>query len=216
MRNGMSYSSGKRGAQYVVATPSRAVCDDNARGLAHHGRRRFESVGSRHGANDVPPELTRLNPKIGLAAYAIARTFSTGRAESLRFRLHPWFDHWVRKQLLPGDHIISSYGYANASFRRTREHGGKTFLDGGNSQLDHFWTILYRGTPALELSLTAGGAAPLRTSNGHDAGCGFCAFAQHVCDALLSGTRVQTRTNHAECVSGRHFAFPTTGGAANV
>ena len=90
----------------------------------------------------MPTELTRLNPNIGLLSYTAARSFSTGRAEALRFRLHPWFDHWVKKQLLPGNHIISSYGYVNASFRWVRRHGGKTFLDGGNSHPDNFWTIL--------------------------------------------------------------------------
>jgi starch synthase len=72
----------------------------------------------------------------------MARTFSTVRGESLRFRLHPWFDHWVKRQLIPGNHIISSYGYVNASFHWVREHGGRTFLDGGNSHPDNFWTIL--------------------------------------------------------------------------
>jgi glycosyltransferase involved in cell wall biosynthesis len=56
--------------------------------------------------------------------------------------MHPWFDRWVLKQLQPGDHIISSYGYANECFKWVRQHGGKTFLDGGNSHPDNFWTIL--------------------------------------------------------------------------
>src|SRR5262249_9012668 len=34
------------------------------------------------------------------------------------------------------------YGYANASFEHARKHGGRTFLDGGNSHPDNFWTIL--------------------------------------------------------------------------
>jgi glycosyltransferase involved in cell wall biosynthesis len=118
------------------------VCDDNARALERNGLLRFIALGTRNGVKGVPPEHTRLNPKIGLTAYAMAKTFSTGKAESLRFRLHPWFDLWVKKQLLPGNHIISSYGYVNASFRWVREHGGKTFLDGGNSHPDNFWTIL--------------------------------------------------------------------------
>jgi glycosyltransferase involved in cell wall biosynthesis len=63
-------------------------------------------------------------------------------AESFRFRLHPWFDNWVKKQLSPGNHIISSYGYANASFRWVRQNGGKTLVDGGNSHPENFWTIL--------------------------------------------------------------------------
>jgi glycosyltransferase involved in cell wall biosynthesis len=127
---------------FVVATPGRSVCDDNARALCRHGLLRFIALGTRRGTKGVPAELTRLNPKIGLTAYAMAKVFSTGKAESLRFRLHPWFDRWVKKQLLPGNHVISSYGYVNESFRWAREHGGKTFLDGGNSHPDNFWSIL--------------------------------------------------------------------------
>ncbi len=138
----MNPSSKTPERSFVVATPGRSVCDDNARALARHGLLRFQALGTRRGAKGVPAELTRLNPKVGLVAYAMARTFSTGRAESLRFRLHPWFDHWVKGQLSPGNHIISSYGYANASFRWVRAHGGKTFLDGGNSHPENFWAIL--------------------------------------------------------------------------
>jgi glycosyltransferase involved in cell wall biosynthesis len=90
----------------------------------------------------VPPDETRLNPAIGAVAYAAWHAFSTFRAESIRFRLHPWFDRWVRRQLQPGNHVISSYGYANDSFRFAREHGGKTFLEGGNSHPENFWNIL--------------------------------------------------------------------------
>ncbi|MDB6111052.1 MAG: hypothetical protein JWR69_2802, partial [Pedosphaera sp.] len=79
---------------------------------------------------------------IGLSAYAAARTLSTFRAESFRFRLLPWYDHWVKRQLQPGDHIVSSYGYANESFRWAREHGGKTFVDAGNSHIENFWNVL--------------------------------------------------------------------------
>jgi glycosyltransferase involved in cell wall biosynthesis len=129
-------------ARFVVATPGRSVCDDNARALYHHGLLRFLALATRRGTAGVPMELTRLNPKIGLAAYAAAKTLSVYHAESFRFRLHPWFDHWVRKQLQPGDHIISSYGYANDCFRRVREQGGKTFVDGGNSHPQDFWAVL--------------------------------------------------------------------------
>ena len=87
-------------------------------------------------------EQTRLNPKIGLAAFIAAKMLPTFQAESFRFRLHPWFDRWVAKQLLPGDNIISSYGYANECFRLVRERGGKTFLDAGNSHPKEFWNML--------------------------------------------------------------------------
>jgi glycosyltransferase involved in cell wall biosynthesis len=127
---------------FVVATPQRSVCDNNARALEKIGQLRFIALGTRNGTAGVPPEHTRLNPRIGLAAFIAARTLNTFRAESFRFRLHPWFDAWVKSQLQPGDHVISSYGYANESFRWAREHGGRTFIDAGNSHADNFWEVL--------------------------------------------------------------------------
>ncbi len=138
----MNPSSGAGKPSFVVATPGRSVCDDNARALHRQGWLRFLALGTRRGVSGIPPEFTRLNPKIGLVAYAAARVLPAFQAESVRFRLHPWFDHWVEKQLQPGDHILSSFGYANDSFRRARELGGKTFLDGGNSHPKVFWTVL--------------------------------------------------------------------------
>jgi glycosyltransferase involved in cell wall biosynthesis len=127
---------------FVVATPGRSVCDDNARALENHHLLRFMALGTRRGIAGVPPERTRLKPLVGLAAYVAWKTSSTFRAESFRFRLSPWFDRWVLRQLTPGDHVISSYGYTNASFAFARRHGGKTFLDAGNSHSDNFWEIL--------------------------------------------------------------------------
>lgn len=127
---------------FIVATPGRSVCDDNARALYRHGLLRFIALGQRRGVPEIPPEYTHLKPSFEIAAYAAARALSKFQAESFRFRLHPWFDNWVRKQLLPGNHLISSYGYTNASFRQARQAGGKTFLDGGNSHPENFWTIL--------------------------------------------------------------------------
>jgi len=120
-------------ARFVVATPARSVCDDNARALELHGELRFLALGTRRGAAGVPAERTRLNPAIGLAAFVAAKLLPPFYAESFRFRLHPWFDRWALKQIRPGDHVISSYGYANNCFKFARENGGKTFLDGGNS-----------------------------------------------------------------------------------
>jgi len=51
----------------------------------------------------------------------------------------PWVDNWARRQLKPGDHIISSYGYANECFKVVRRNGGKTFIDAGNSHIENFW-----------------------------------------------------------------------------
>jgi glycosyltransferase involved in cell wall biosynthesis len=83
-----------------------------------------------------------LNPWIGLSIYASSRVLGAFRGESFRWRLLPWFDRWVLKQLLPGDHMISSYGYANECFRFVRRHGGKTFVDAGNSHIENFWEIM--------------------------------------------------------------------------
>jgi alpha-maltose-1-phosphate synthase len=128
--------------QFVVATPSRSVCDDNARALERIGKLRFLALGTRRGTAGVPPDRTRLNPLIGLSAYLAAKTLSPFPAESFRYRLLPWFDRWVLKQLEPGDHIISSYGYANACFQFVRRHGGRTFVDAGNSHIENLWEIL--------------------------------------------------------------------------
>ena len=128
--------------RFVVATPQRSVCDDNARALEQAGMLRFLALGTRRGTKGVPLERTRLNPWIGLCIYAGARALGPMRGESLRFHLLPWFDNWVRRQLRPGDHLISSYGYANSSFDFVRQHGGKTFVDAGNSHIENFWEIL--------------------------------------------------------------------------
>jgi glycosyltransferase involved in cell wall biosynthesis len=129
-------------ARFVVATPARTVCDDNARALERHDLLRFIALGTRRGTAGIPPEHTRLNPAIGAATYVFGRFLSTYWGEHFRFHLHPWFDRWVRSQLTPGDHVISSYGYANESFRWARAHGGRTFLDGGNSHPQNFWAIV--------------------------------------------------------------------------
>lgn len=126
---------------FVVATPARSVCDDNARALEQHNQLRFLALGTRHGTLGVPRDRTRLNPQIGLLSY-IAAKMVPSRAETFRFGLLPWFDRWVLKQLTPGDHMISSYGYTNECFKFIRQHGGKTFVDAGNSHIENFWGIL--------------------------------------------------------------------------
>lgn len=128
--------------QFVVATPGRTSADDHARALENNGRLRCVALGTRRGITGVPAVRTRLFPVIGLLTYASAKTMRPFNAESFRFRLHPWFDHWAKRFLRPGDHVISSYGYANECFKLARSRGGKTFLDGGNSHPDNFWQIL--------------------------------------------------------------------------
>jgi hypothetical protein len=58
----------KSEGRFVVATPGRSVCDDNAQVLARLGHLRFLALGTRRGTAGVPPERTRLLPAFGLAA----------------------------------------------------------------------------------------------------------------------------------------------------
>ena len=90
----------------------------------------------------MPLERTRLNPWIGLKAYVAAKMLTPFAAESYRLGLLPEFDRWVKGQLTPGDNIISSYGYVNECFQAVRQHGGKTFVDAGNSHIENFWELL--------------------------------------------------------------------------
>lgn len=129
-------------SQFVVATPGRSVCDDNARALEKTGQLRFIALGTRKGVSGIPAERTRLLPGFGLANFIAATVFSSYRAESFRFGMLPWFDRWVKKQLISGDHILSSYGYANECFKWVRANGGKTFLDAGNSHIDNYWEVI--------------------------------------------------------------------------
>lgn len=127
---------------FVVATPNRSVCDDNARALVQAGYLRRYMIGQRRGTAGIPEELTGKLQLLGAMRRVTELALPVFRAESFRFRLHPWFDRWVCQQLQPGDHLISSYGYANSSFDWIRRHGGKTYLDGGNSHPENFWQII--------------------------------------------------------------------------
>lgn len=75
-------------------------------------------------------------------AYAGAKTLPAYHAEALRFSLYPLYDAWVSTMVQAGDSMISSYCYANASFKKVKRLGGTTYLDGGNSHPDNFWEIL--------------------------------------------------------------------------
>ncbi len=127
---------------FVVATPNRTVCDDNARALHAEGRLRFLALGTRRGTAGIPRERTRLNPWIGLCGYAAGQFLSQFREETFRFAMLPWFDRWVKRQLQPGDHLLSSFGYVNDCFAFVRQHGGKTFVDAGNSHPETYWATL--------------------------------------------------------------------------
>jgi glycosyltransferase involved in cell wall biosynthesis len=127
---------------FAVAGIARWDGDNNALALANQGLLRFCALGTRRGVNGVPAELTRLNPTIGLAAYLGTLVLSPFQAESLRHRLHPWLDRWVGRLVQPGDHLISSFGFTNRTFKWVRAQGGKTFYSAGNSHPEDFWNIV--------------------------------------------------------------------------
>jgi starch synthase len=129
--------------RFVISVPFRTDYYTNyARILERANMLRTNILWTRNGFPEIPDERHNLFPSLGLLAYAGAKTLPPYMAESLRFSLHPWFDALAAKKLVPGDHVISSYGYANKCFRIARKNHGKTFLDGGNSHPAHFWDLL--------------------------------------------------------------------------
>jgi len=128
--------------QFVAALPPRGATDDYVRVLVRSNRLRLAAYGTRRGTRGIPPELTRLRPAFGACAFLASKIFPGQRGESVRFRLHPWFDRWVRSQMEEGEHVVSSYGYANACFEFAHSTGGRTFLDAGNSHPQYFWDLL--------------------------------------------------------------------------
>ena len=99
-------------------------------------------MGTRRGTQGVSPEHTRLQPIFGLLNYAGACLLSKFHAEAFRFRLFPFFDRWVKSQLRPGQHLLTSYAFANESLRWVKKHGGLTFIDAGNTHPREFWELL--------------------------------------------------------------------------
>lgn len=99
-------------------------------------------LGQFQGNPEIPAELTRLCKPFAFWTKATWHFVSHDRWEWLRTAAHPFFDSWAKAHLEPGDSVISSYGYANFCFRHARRHGGKTFLDAGNSHPSQFWEII--------------------------------------------------------------------------
>jgi glycosyltransferase involved in cell wall biosynthesis len=129
--------------RFVIGAPGHnPIYDDEALALHKHNLLHFIAMGTRRGVAGLPAEFTRLKPAFGLLVYLTAKTMSQFNAESFRIRMYPWLDHWVKKQLRPGDHVISGYAYLNECFKWVRAHGGRSFLDAGNSHPENFWSIL--------------------------------------------------------------------------
>lgn len=128
--------------KFSVACPGRTVCDNHARVFARQDLLASYFCGTQRGTAGIPGELTYLNPLFGYWMMGTRRVFSPYRAEWLRSAAHPLFDRWVQSNLRPGNHLLTSYGYAPNSMKWVRAHGGLTFLDAGNSHPAQFWEIV--------------------------------------------------------------------------
>lgn len=127
--------------KFAVACPVRSVCDHHARVFASLGRLQGHYLGTRRGAKGIPEEFSHRLPLVGLISFAVAKTFPL-KGEAAKVACFPMFDHWVKHQLPENTHIFSSYGYTVECFRKVRESGGMTFLDGGNSHPANFWSVV--------------------------------------------------------------------------
>jgi glycosyltransferase involved in cell wall biosynthesis len=125
----------------AVACPVRSVCDHHAKVFASLGRLQGHYLGTRRGVQGIPEEFLHRLPLVGLISYAVARVWPT-KGESAKVACFPMFDRWVKSKLPESTAILSSYGYAVESFRKARQSGGFTLLDGGNSHPANFWSIV--------------------------------------------------------------------------
>jgi glycosyltransferase involved in cell wall biosynthesis len=131
-----------RPESFVVAAFARCAIDNYARVLENHRLLAFYALGTRRGASGIPPEHTRLQPVFGLLNYAAGKTLPAFTAESLRFRLFPAYDRWVKSLLRPGQHLLTSVAFANECQKWVRRNGGLVFVDSGNSHPRFFWRLL--------------------------------------------------------------------------
>jgi glycosyltransferase involved in cell wall biosynthesis len=127
--------------KFAVACPVRSVCDHHARVFASLGRLQGHYLGTRRGAKGIPEADSHRLPLVGLISYAVAKTFPL-KGEAAKVACFPMFDAWVKRQIPEGTAIFSSYGYTVESFRKARQSGGMTLLDGGNSHPENFWNIV--------------------------------------------------------------------------
>jgi len=127
--------------RFVVASFARCGHDCFARALEKRDLLDFYALGTRRGAQGVSAAHTRLQPIFGLLNYAGASLLPS-RSESFRFRLFPFFDRWLKSQLRPGQHLLTSYAFANTSMQWIKKHGGLTFIDAGNIHPKEFWDLL--------------------------------------------------------------------------
>jgi glycosyltransferase involved in cell wall biosynthesis len=110
--------------------------------LAKFGLLRKYLIGTRKPTPGIPEELTSMNPAWGAAATVAAMALPRYKGEWVRAAIFPWFDACAKRHVQPGDHIISSYGYANYCFKEVRSLGGRTLLEAGNSHPTYFWDVV--------------------------------------------------------------------------
>ncbi|MBC7979167.1 MAG: glycosyltransferase family 4 protein [Armatimonadetes bacterium] len=127
--------------KFAVACPVRSVCDHHAKVFAKIGRLQGHYLGTRRGAQGIPEALSRRFPIVGLISYAGAKAMPL-KGESVKVACFPLFDWWVKRQLPEGTAVFSSYGYTVECFKKARQTGGMTLLDGGNSHPANFWRVV--------------------------------------------------------------------------
>lgn len=126
----------------IVATNLRSCTDPHARVLDKLGRLRRYLVGTRRPTEGISLAVQRQFPPFEYLAYATARTFSTYRGECARFALSPLFETWVRRHLIPGDHLITGLGYVNRCMEDVKSKGGLAILEARNSHPSNFWSLV--------------------------------------------------------------------------
>src|SRR5277367_1084903 len=112
-----------RSNRFAMACFARSGDDNFARALENHGLLDFYALGTRRGARGISSEHTRLRPIFGLFNYIAAKTLPVFQAESLRFRLFPFFDRWAQNLLKPGQHFFTGYAFANGAMRMAKQNG---------------------------------------------------------------------------------------------
>lgn len=106
------------------------------------GRLRKHLYAGRQKWDGVAAERIQHHTAIAAVSAAAMKYLPHFYSERARFALNPIFDRWVCKQIKPGDHLITSFSYANEAMKRVTEAGGLAILDAGNSHPANFWTIV--------------------------------------------------------------------------
>lgn len=129
-------------ANFVVASPNRKPHNQHAEELERRERLRAHIYAARKPKTGVPAERSIVNPWIAGLSAAAMRYLPTRFQEDARYALNPWFDRWASKHLIPGDHLITSFSYANKSLRLAKRNAGAAIVDAGNSHPKNFWDII--------------------------------------------------------------------------